>query len=281
MPVNVESLHARLLNIARSKKTDFQLLLNRIAAEQFLYRLSRSPHAEKFIFKGGSLLTYLIDSDRKTKDLDFSVRQIGHRVEEVVKVIQSILDVPVDDGIQWKNIVGAPLDHPDMDYSGVRVACRFLIGKMRGMVRMDMAIGDAVEAVMMPLERMQYKNQPIFGEPFSLLVYPPETVFAEKFQIALKKRGQNTRMKDYYDLFKLIDHDLDGKKLKKCIEEVFSNRKMPPATEIRFEKAESALLQTYWEHFLKREKMADLPPRIENIIDKVNDFLMTLYGEST
>lgn len=277
MPVNVNSLHARLLNLSQEKEIDFQILLNRLAAEQFLYRLSQSPYSGKFIFKGGSLLTYLIESDRKTKDLDFSIREINNKVEDIVKIIQSVLDIPVDDGIAWQKIEGEPLVHPEMEHPGVRMACRFLFGKMKGMVRMDMASGDVVEAIMMPLERMQYKNQPIFGEPFSLLVYPPETVFAEKLQISLKKGGQNTRMKDYYDLSKLIDHDLNSKKLKKCIKDVLTNRDMPLTTQILFNDTESARLQTYWEHFLKREKMTEAPLRISEIINKVNIYLKKLY----
>lgn len=279
MAVNINSLHARLLNLSREKKIDFQILLNRLAAEQFLYRLSLSPHWKRFIFKGGSLLTYLIDSDRKTKDLDFSIREISNQVEDIVKIIQSVLDIVVDDGITWKKIDGSALNHPEMDQSGVRLACHFLFGKMRGIVRMDMALGDVVEAVRLPLERMQYKNEPIFGEPFSLLVYPPETIFAEKFQIALKKGGQNTRMKDYYDLSKLIDHKLDPKKLKKCLKAVLSNRNMSLTTQISFNDAESTRLQTYWEHFLKREKMTEAPLRIGKIIDKVNAYLKKLYDE--
>ena len=278
MPVNIASLHAKLLNISRAKKIDLQLLINRLAAEQFLYRLSLSPYAEKFIFKGGSLLTYLIESDRKTKDLDFSIKQMKIQVEGVVKMTRSILDIPMDDGIDWKNIDGAPLIHPEMDYPGVRIACHFLIGKMRGIVRMDLAMGDVVEPVTMSLERMRYKDEPIFGSSFPLLVYPPETIFAEKLQISVKKRGQNTRMKDYYDLSKLIEHGLNEKNLKKCIKDVFLNRETPLPKQIEFESAEYTQLQTYWEHFLKREKMNEAPARIGEIIEKVNAFLKKLYG---
>ena len=117
MPVNIASLHAKLLNISRAQKVDIQLLLNRLAAEQFLYRLSLSPYAQKFIFKGGSLLTYLIESDRKTKDLDFSIKQMKNQVEDIVKITRSILDIAVDDGIDWKKTDGAPLVHPEMDWS--------------------------------------------------------------------------------------------------------------------------------------------------------------------
>lgn len=277
MTINVESLRARLLNLSREKKIDFQWLLNRLGAEQFLYRLSQSLHSEKFIFKGGSLLTYLINSERKTKDLDFSMRQIASQVDEVVKIIRSVLDIPVDDGIKWMEVEGEPLVHPDMATPGTRIVCRFLFGNMKGVVRMDMALGDVVEAVKMPLERMKYKGNPIFGETFSLFVYPPEAIFAEKLYISIKKKGQNTRMKDYYDLSKLADHHLDHRKLRDCIQKTFTNRNLPLITQIQFKNEDTAQLQVYWEHFLKRDRMAGLPATIAEMIDKVNAFLGKLY----
>lgn len=58
MPINLKSLHGRLLNVAREKGIEFQLLLHRLGAEQFLFRLSQSPYKDKFVFKGGTLLSY-------------------------------------------------------------------------------------------------------------------------------------------------------------------------------------------------------------------------------
>ena len=42
------SVRARLLNIAKSEGSDFNQLLVRYALERFLYRLSQSPHADRF-----------------------------------------------------------------------------------------------------------------------------------------------------------------------------------------------------------------------------------------
>jgi predicted nucleotidyltransferase component of viral defense system len=274
--MNIKSLMAKLLNIAKAKNLNFQNLLNRFASEQFLYRLSLSEYSQKFIFKGGSLLTYLIESERKTKDLDFSIKQLSNQVDDMMQTIHSVLTIPVDDGIEWQKVTGSPLEHPEMDYPGVRLACPFLIGKTRGTVHMDMALGDVVDAILMPLERLSYRNELLGGKPFSLLAYSPETVFAEKLQISLRKGGQNTRMKDYYDLVKLIAHGLDRAKLKKCIVDVFANRETPIATQIQFEDAEHTQLQTYWEHFLKREKMTDVPANIKEMIDVINAFLKTV-----
>lgn len=276
MPVNIPSLHGRLLNIARDQKTDLQLLINRLAGEQFLYRLSLSSYVEKFVLKGGSLLIYLIESDRKTKDLDFTVQQINNHVDDMVTIIRSVLDIAVDDGIKWGKIEGTPLMHPEMPQPGVRIGCHFLLGKMRGMVHMDMAMGEVIEGTAMMFHRMKYRNQPIFGEPFSLLAYPPELVFAEKLQIVVRKKGQNTRMKDYYDLSKLIEYNLDREKLKKAIQDVFNSRKITIPTRIQFHEAEHSRLQTYWEHFLKRDQMERAPKQIQEIIDILNAYLKKL-----
>ncbi len=273
MAVNITSLHARLLNIARARNMDFQVLLNRLASEQFLYRLSQSSYSETFIFKGGSLLTYLIESDRKTKDLDFSITKMSSQVKDVVSVIDSVLRLPVDDGFEWKDISGEPLAHPDLAYPGTRVTCRFFLGKMQGVVRLDVAIGDTADAQKFPIKRLSYKNESIFGEPFLLLAYTPEAIFSEKLQISVKKRGQNTRMKDYYDLLKLIDHTLDQKRIKKCLKEVFLNRDTQLIDQLNFEETELTRLQIYWEHFLRREKITEDLGSIRQVIGKINTYL--------
>src|SRR3989338_5754411 len=132
---NAESIRAKLLNVAKEDKVIFQDLLHRYGAEQFLARLSSSDFLERFIFKGGSLLTYLIDTKRQTKDLDFSIRQIGNKVEDALTIIRGILEIPMDDGLTWDEPTGTPLNHPEMDYPGVRIKCVFRLGTARGLLR--------------------------------------------------------------------------------------------------------------------------------------------------
>ena len=45
------SVRARLLNIAKAERADFNQLLVRYALERFLYRLSQSAHASRFVLK--------------------------------------------------------------------------------------------------------------------------------------------------------------------------------------------------------------------------------------
>ena len=51
------SVRARLLNIARATGVDFNQVLVRFALECFLYRLSCSAHADRFVLKGALLFT--------------------------------------------------------------------------------------------------------------------------------------------------------------------------------------------------------------------------------
>ncbi len=43
------SVHQRLLNKARETSRPFNELLQHFAIERFIYRLSKSPHADRFV----------------------------------------------------------------------------------------------------------------------------------------------------------------------------------------------------------------------------------------
>lgn len=267
---NTTSLHAKLLNIARKEGLEFQLLINRFGAEQFLARLSQSPFVEKFIFKGGSLLAYLIDTDRKTKDLDFTIIHLSNQVDEIRNIIKSVLEIPMDDCLDWGAIEGSTLTHPDMEYPGARIICHFLISKMRGRLQMDMAIGEVKEATYITLKRIRYKNEPLMGPDFSILSYPRELIFAEKLQVAVVKGEENTRMRDFYDLFKLLRYGLDDVLLKTCLTSVFTKRETPLISGFRPDEKARSKLQEHWETYIKKAKLPDSPNEIGEIILAVN-----------
>jgi len=67
-----QSAQARLLRHAQELGVDPNLILNRFASERFLYRLSISPHADRFVLKGALLLlAWLGETLRPTRDADF------------------------------------------------------------------------------------------------------------------------------------------------------------------------------------------------------------------
>lgn len=266
-----DSIRAKLHSIAKDQKIRLQDLIHQYGAEQFLARLSASDYVDRFIFKGGALLTYLIDTERQTKDLDFSIRQISNQMNDTLSVVKEILSIPVDDGLIWKFPEGEKLNLPTMDYSGLRIKCEFSLGVAKGLLRMDLAIGDVVEARKIYLERIRYNGKSLIGADFDILAYPPETIFAEKLQTAIQRGINNSRMKDYYDLFKLAKLEtLDPKCLKKSVETTFGKRDTPLVRKIDFSESVIQQLQSHWTTFVKKMRLGDAPEKISEVIDVVN-----------
>jgi hypothetical protein len=65
------SVRQRLLTLSEHRKEPFDLVLVRYGIERLLYRLSRSPHTEKFLLKGAMLFAIWSDgTHRPTRDVD-------------------------------------------------------------------------------------------------------------------------------------------------------------------------------------------------------------------
>jgi predicted nucleotidyltransferase component of viral defense system len=276
MTINIASIKAKLLHISKENNIDFQVILNRFGTEQFLARLSQSEMVSQFVFKGGSLLMYLIETNRKTRDIDFSIKRLSNQVGNLVTIIQSILEVDLDDGIVWDKPVGETLSHPDMQEPGARIMSNFSLDRMRGQIQMDLALGDNVDPVYLMLPRLQYKGVPLFGGNFSILTYPPESIFAEKLHIAVAKKENNSRMKDYYDLLKLCQSSMNHLKLRNCIETTFSNRATQMIDLISFDTSSIEAMQLRWSSFLAKERLKDAPNNISDVIETINKVLRSI-----
>jgi Nucleotidyl transferase AbiEii toxin, Type IV TA system len=67
------SVRARLFTEAKRRNTDFQLILQRYAAERFLYRIGVSQHRGRFVLKGAMLFVLWDEATaRPTRDLDLA-----------------------------------------------------------------------------------------------------------------------------------------------------------------------------------------------------------------
>ena len=95
------SVRAGLLNIAKSEGSNFNQLLVRYALERFLYRLSQSPHADRFLLKGALLFTLWYDMPhRPTRDADL----LGFGPSDLQSIGQTFRDIAsitVEDGITF------------------------------------------------------------------------------------------------------------------------------------------------------------------------------------
>jgi hypothetical protein len=141
------SVFQRLLNLAKANKEDFNLLLSRYGMERFLYRLSISPHTDRFILKGASLfLVWKGQNYRVTRDADLlglGDSDLGHLADIFKNICR--LKCPQDDGMVYlPESLKAEEIRDDQEYDGVRVTLTGLLNQARIPLQIDIGFGDAV-----------------------------------------------------------------------------------------------------------------------------------------
>lgn len=220
------SVRQRLLDQARSKRVDFNLLLTRYGLERFLYRLGRSEYRERFVLKGAMLFPlWGVVSYRSTRDVDL----LGYgesEIEALVTVFRTICQTEVaDDGITFDSTSVQAEDIRDqMEYGGTRLKLNADLAGARIHLQVDIGFGDVITPAADSAEYPVLLDHPA---P-SLRVYPRETVVAEKFQAMVYLGIANSRMKDFHDLWVLgSQFDFDGKTLATALARTFERRNTP------------------------------------------------------
>ena len=142
-------------------------------------------------------------------------------------------------------------------------------------IHIDIGIGDVVEPKHQEIKLFQYRGKPFFEDAVSLLVYPVETIFAEKLETVLSKGSKNSRMKDYHDLLLLVRSKgiIESKKLKDALAKTFKNRGTTLSA-IQFDSTGLKSLQQLWTAHLNGlgdiTKELALPQNIEATIEEIN-----------
>ena len=274
------SVRQRLANKAKETARPFQEVLQYFAMERFLYRLSRSRHADRFVLKGALMFTaWGAPASRPTKDIDLLARA-DNAVAAVTAVMAEVCGEAVDaDGLVFDlgSVAGQAIKE-DADYSGVRVTFLVTLQTARVSMQIDVGFGDVVT----PAATMtDYPVLLDFAAP-RLLGYPRETVVAEKFEAMTKLGLLNSRMKDFYDLWLLArQFDFDGPTLTTAIRRTFENRKtnvasLPTALTPAF--GGDATKQAQWQGFLRKSKLGDAPTALQAVVDALVPFLSPVAG---
>jgi hypothetical protein len=90
------SAHQLLLNKAKESSRPFNELLQRFANERFIYRLSKSPHVDRFILKGAQMLSvWSGPGSRPTMDIDLLGR-IDNSLEVIAAAMKDVCEMDVE-----------------------------------------------------------------------------------------------------------------------------------------------------------------------------------------
>jgi predicted nucleotidyltransferase component of viral defense system len=271
------SVGDRLRAIAKKQGEQLQNVLNRYGLERWLYRLSQSPHRERFVLKGAMLFTlWSKEPHRKTRDLDL----LGFGAKSLLEweqVFRQVCLVEVEpDGLEMlADSVRSGIIRVEEEYAGTRIKLMAMLGKARIPLQIDVGFGDAVTPA--PQE-LSFPTMLDFPAP-SLRAYRPETVIAEKFHAMVDLGLRNTRMKDFYDVWKLSQQfEFDGGTMVEAIQATFSRRQtpLPSGTPLALSDkfASDSLKISQWKAFLRKSALKDKEMKLADIVSLLERFLL-------
>ena len=228
MTNNSASIRARLYNISKKENISFQLIILRFLHERFLYRLSLSDFADKFLLKGGVLLYAFEGSKtRSTKDIDFLGNNISNDEDLIRNAIKEVCSIEYKDDCAWfdpESVICQTISEDDK-YSGLRLFIDSGFDTIMLRIQIDIGFGDVV----MPLPfTIDYPLLISELKPPKVKVYSVESVIAEKFHAMIELSTVNSRMKDFYDVYTLIFSSRYSKiNLQLAIMSTFKRRNTP------------------------------------------------------
>ena len=269
-----QSVQVRLARHAKDIGVDPNLVLTRYAVERFLYRLSRSPHAEQFVLKGALLLlVWLGEAIRPTRDAD--LLGFGDLSDEaLLGIVRDVCAVEAEPDAMWYQPETARIEaiRPEDAYGGRRITLQSALGAAKIRVQIDVGIGDAVTPAPQWLEYPSLLDLP---RP-RLRAYPRESVIAEKLHAMVLLGMRNSRMKDYFDVHALLrDGAPDAEQLADAISATFRRRRtaLPEAMPqgLSGEFASDATKRAQWKGFLDANRIE--APGLEDVVADIRRFI--------
>ena len=275
----VASVKGRLLHIARAGGKNHQLLLLRYFQERFLYRLSRSRFNHHFCLKGAAFL-YALEGEqsRVTKDIDFLGMDIQSTHQSLRRAITNICERPYEeDGVTF-DLESLTIEDivKDGNYRGLRIGVTGHLDRTKQRLQIDIGFGDIVvpEPMKMTYPVILEMDAPV------LYAYSIESTIAEKFEAMIDLAEINTRMKDFYDVYHLLEnHPVNSDILEQAIRQTFERRGTPaPQNHSLFQPAFylDEARNKLWKAW-KRKALLDMELEFSQVMRVIGERLKPIY----
>ena len=270
------SIRARLLAHARQNQDDFQRVLTRYGIERLLFRLSQTDAEAKYVLKGAMLFaTWPENAFRPTGDLDLLSKSNpdSAAIEQTFRQVCTV-DLPEDGVVFDPSSVTVEAVRDAEKYQGATLRLQGTLGTVVITVLVDIGFGDWVYP---PAERHEFPSLlPNLPTP-RILMYPPETVVAEKFEALIRFAEANSRIKDFYDLWVISrTFPFEMSALVEAVSGTLRRRETVIPTEMPLGLTEAfaqiAADRGYWSGFLRRTPPATQPPTFSKVLEELRHF---------
>lgn len=213
---NVMQLKAIIKNLAKEKHISAQLVMQNFMLERLLERISVSKYQQNFILKGGFLIAAMVGLDtRATMDMDATIKGLPVNEQTIREMFGEICRIELDDDVSFSFRSIGEIREGD-EYTGYRVSLLANYPPMAVPLKLDITTGDRITP-----KEIEYRFKLLLeNRSILVLAYNLETIMAEKLETVISRGDQNTRPRDYYDIYiltKLQYSNINIERLKKAL----------------------------------------------------------------
>ena len=220
---NAMQLKAVIKNIAKEKHISAQLVMQNYMLERLLERISVSKYRQNFILKGGFLIAAMVGLDtRATMDMDATIKGLPVNESTIREIFEEICKIELADDVSFHFRSIGEIREGDL-YAGYRVSLSADYPPMEVPLKLDITTGDKIT----PKEITYQFKLLLENRSISVLAYNLETILAEKIETVISRGDQNTRPRDYYDIYiltKLQYSNIDIGTLKTALDATVEKR---------------------------------------------------------
>ena len=193
------------INNRRLNKADFEQTILIPMADDDLDKYRKIGMKIRNEAKGGMLVASIVGVDmRATMDIDTTVKALPLNEKDARAIIERIGELQLEDGVTFK-IKSVKEIMEEFDYPGIRMMIEANLERMRQPFKIDISTDDAITP-----GAVEYKYKLMFEDrSISVLSYNLETLLAEKMQTILARGLANTRMRDFYDVYEIMNSKAD------------------------------------------------------------------------
>lgn len=244
-------------------------LLQLYALEGLLDRLSRSPHAGRFVLKGGVLLA-AFNARRPTRDVDLAAVDLANNIDDIQALANEVLTVDRDDGLEFDpTATTAATIRDDGLYGGIRITVHGSLSTFVVQFHIDVNLGDPL----WPTPEEVDVPRLLGGTPIRMRGYRVELVLAEKIVTAIQRGTANTRWRDFVDIAALAHLEIDDRALVESIRRVAKFRLVPIRPLHQVLTSYPEIGQQRWAAWRRKQQLeATTPAQFEELVEQVISF---------
>lgn len=265
------SVRERLRRLARESGLDAMAVMNRYVQERFLYRLSLTRHAETYRLKGGLSFAVVTGGAtfRPTNDVDLDGTE-GDGIVEIERMVRDVCAVDVsDDGVVFDLSSLKVRKEREGLIPGGKVEFVATLDTARLPMRVDVGFGNVVTPEPQQVEFPSLLDMP---RPH-ISVYPLATTIAEKLHAMAAFGSDNTRLKDYYDLWFIASRlpgRVDGTDLANAVRRTFERQGRPvPEQMVGLSPEFAAANEGSWKGYVAKSRLGDAPRTLAETVAEI------------